>query len=317
MLDLVDIARNQRQAFRDDVVAGLSLARKTLPSRWLYDERGCELFEKITRLREYYPTRTEIAILRRHAEDIAAFAGDNVALLEYGAGAGVKTEILIDALKDPTVYVPIDIAGDFVVRTATRMKSRFPEIETSTVVADFTSEFEIPHSLRAERRVAFFPGSTIGNLDATQTNLFLQRVRRHVGERGKAIIGFDLKKDLSILLPAYDDCEGVTAAFNRNLLDRINRQLGGTFRLNRFAHEARWNAAESAVEMHLVSHGDQTARCDGRVFQFTDGETIHTESSRKYDLDTFAELVGDNGWTVSAVWTDPEAYFAIVGMEAR
>jgi dimethylhistidine N-methyltransferase len=317
MLDIVNISGNQRQAFHDDVVAGLSRRSKTLPSRWLYDDRGSELFEMITRLEEYYPTRTEIAILRRHGADIAAFAGRNVALLEYGAGAGIKTEILIAALDAPQVYVPIDIAGDFVLHTAARMQSRFPRIETATVIADFTAEFDIPQSLPLGHRVAFFPGSTIGNLDPDETGAFLRQVRRHVGPGGKAIIGFDLKKDLDVLLPAYDDRAGVTAAFNLNLLARINRQLGGNFDLERFAHEARWNDAQSAVEMHLVSQGHQSVRVDGFTFAFGDGESIHTESSRKYDLASFAGLMEDNHWRVSAVWTDPRAYFAVVGLDAR
>ena len=317
MLDIVDFTPDQRKSFREDVVAGLSREGKTLPSRWLYDEYGSALFEKITQLEEYYPTRTEIAILRRHAAEIAAFAGRNVTLLEYGAGAGVKTEILIGALEAPQVYVPIDIAGEFVVRTAARMQSRFPRIETATVIADFTAEFEIPQSLSDEHRVAFFPGSTIGNLDAAETDAFLQQVRRHVGPEGKAIIGIDLKKDMSILLPAYDDREGVTAAFNLNLLARINRQLRGTFKLSRFAHEARWNENEWAVEMHLVSRGRQRVAVDGQDFAFADGETIHTESSRKYDLPGFARLAARNQWSVSAVWTDPRRYFAVVGLDAR
>jgi dimethylhistidine N-methyltransferase len=316
MLDHVDAKIRQREALRADAIAGLSQSQKTLPSRWLYDDRGCELFEAITRLAEYYPTRTETAILRAHAGEIAAFVGDNATLLEYGAGAGIKTEILIDALETPRLYVPIDIAADFLELTAARMRDRFPDVETLPIVADFTSDFEIPRFVPEGARAAFFPGSTIGNLDGAQTSAFLRRIRRHAGAQGRAIIGVDLRKDLQVLLPAYDDREGVTAQFNLNLLARINRELGGDFALGQFAHEARWNEAESAVEMHLVSQAAQTATLDGRPIAFRAGETIHTESSRKYGLRGFAEIAGANGWTAEPVWRDPDGLFAVFGLRA-
>jgi dimethylhistidine N-methyltransferase len=316
MLELASRQTRQLEAFRADVLHGLSQIRKTLPSRWLYDNRGCELFEEITWLDEYYPTRTETAILRDNAADISDFCGERVVLLEYGAGAGIKTEILIDALDRPRLYVPIDIAGDFLEETVGRMRMRFPNLETLPVVADFTSDFDLPRSVPGSHRCAFFPGSTIGNLDARETRRFLARVRGHVNWRGAAVIGVDLKKDVATLLAAYDDRKGVTAAFNLNMLARINRELGGNFSLDRFAHQARWNETESAIEMHLVSLWEQVVTVCGQAFAFRPQETIHTESSRKYDIRGFMEMVEDDRWRVSAIWSDADRRFAIFGLDA-
>jgi len=316
MLDRVDLKTLQREAFRADVVGGLSRPRKTLPSRWLYDDRGSELFEDITRLDEYYPTRTETGILREYAADIASFIGADAVLFEYGAGAGIKTEILIDALQAPRMYVPIDIAGDFLDQTIARMRARYPQLETRGVIADFTTDFALPADLPRMHRAGFFPGSTIGNLDEAETLSFLRRMRRHVGKNGSAVIGADMKKNLDTLLAAYDDREGVTAAFNVNLLARVNRELDGEFPLDRFVHEARWNASESAVEMHLISLDARTVRVDGRRFAFEAGETIHTESSRKYDERSIADLAARSGWRVAACWSDSERRFAVFGLEA-
>ncbi len=311
MLELVYPKTRQLDSFRADVLAGLSRPQRTLPARWLYDDRGCELFEAITRLEEYYPTRTETAILRSNAPQIANFCGPGAVLLEYGAGAGLKTEIVLDALDGPALYVPIDIATDFLEQTAARMRDRFPRLKVHPIATDFTSDFEIPAHVPANGRVAFFPGSTIGNLDTAEASAFLQRMRGHVGPGGRAIIGADLNKDVQSLIAAYDDCEGVTAAFNVNLLARINRELSGNFMLARFAHEARWNEAESAVEMHLVSLEKQTVTIGDRSFTFKNGETIHTESSRKYSVESFSQLATRSGWRVDATLSDPERRFAI------
>jgi len=300
--------------FRDDVLEGLSRPSKTLPSRWLYDDRGSELFEEITRLPEYYPTRTETRILRDRSQDIGAFCGANRTVLEYGAGAGIKTEILIQALINPRLYVPVDIASEVLHQTTVRFRSLFPELATRPVTADFTAEFELPEWVPLPNRVAFFPGSTIGNLNAREVAAFLRRMRSHVGSGGKALIGVDVVKPLHILLPAYDDAAGVTARFNLNLLTRINRELGGNFRLDHFAHAARWNESEAAVEMHLVSLAPQTVAIAGREFEFQAAESIHTESSRKYDIPGFSSLVERNGWRVERIWTDPAGQFAIFGL---
>lgn len=316
MLDRVHPHAAQREAFRADVINGLSRTPKTLPSRWLYDDRGSELFEQITRLPEYYPTRTETAILTGHAAALADFAGEGATLVEYGAGAGVKTEILLAALDRPAAYVPVDIAGDFLFAAAARIESRFPSLDVRPVVADFTDDFDLPDDLpQAGRRVGFFPGSTIGNLSTSEAVSFLKQVRRHAGEGGRAIIGADLKKALPVLLDAYDDAAGVTAAFDLNLLARANRELGATFDLAGFVHQARWNEAVSAVEMHLSSRRQQTVTVDGRSFDFAQGETIHTESSRKYSVDAFATLADRAGWSVTARWLDDDGLFAVFGLE--
>jgi L-histidine N-alpha-methyltransferase len=314
MFDSLSYRTEQREAFRADVLSGLSQSQKTLPSRWLYDDRGSELFEEITRLEEYYPTRTETAILSEHAREIADFCGPKTVLLEYGAGAGVKTEILIRALKAPRLYVPIDIAGDFLEQTVARFQQRFSELRVQPVVSDFTADFPLPAWIPEGRRVAFFPGSTIGNLSAVEAGAFLQRLRRQVGQDGAALIGVDLKKDLNVLQAAYDDRRGVTAEFDLNLLLRINRELEGDFVPAWFQHSARWNSAESAMEMHLVSTVGQSVHLGGRTFEFKAGETIHTESSRKYEVKAFKELAAQHGWRTERLWTDERCYFAVFGL---
>jgi dimethylhistidine N-methyltransferase len=313
MLD-VNTRFQQSEAFQADVVVGLAQSPKTLPSRWLYDDRGCDLFEEITRLDEYYPTRTETAILREQAKEIADFCGERVTLLEFGAGAGVKTEILLNALRAPRLYVPIDIAGDFLDLTVARIARQFPHLPAKPIVADFTSPFALPGWVPSAQRVAFFPGSTIGNLDAGEVATFLQRLRSQVGFSGKAIIGVDLKKALGVLIPAYDDREGVTARFNLNLLTRINRELDADFVLEQFRHAARWNEVESAIEMHLESLVNQSVVVSGVGFDFDAGETIHTESSRKYSVRGFSSVAQDNGWRVERVWRDQHGYFTIFGL---
>lgn len=317
MLDLVESKLSQHEAFRADVRAGLSQRQKTLPSRWLYDQRGSELFEEITRLDEYYLTRTETAILRAHAEEIAALCGDGVVLLEYGAGAAIKSEILIDALQAPRLYAPIDIAADFLAETIERFRDRFPDLPVRPIITDFTADFDIPADVLARPRAAFFPGSTLGNLGPSDAAALLRRMREHVGRGGKAIIGVDLRKDVETLIAAYDDKRGVTAEFNLNLLRRINRELEGDFALEAFAHEARWNERESAIEMHLVSLKPQTVSVGGSSFAFAQGETIHTETCRKFDVDGFARAAQRSGWRVDKLWSDPAQLFAVFGLSAE
>ncbi len=317
MLDTVDTRLLLPEAFRLDVIEGLRRQPKQLPSRWLYDDAGSALFEDITRLPEYYPTRTETAILGDHAEAIAAHVGADAVLVEYGAGAGVKTRLVLDALQRPRAYVPVDIAGDFLSATATELSARYPALAVQPVVADFTNDFHLPDDLPAGPRTAFFPGSTIGNLDVAQATALLQRMRRHVQAGrapGRAVIGFDLVKDLGTLLRAYDDAAGVTAAFNLNLLRRVNRELDATLPLDAFTHEVRWNPGEHAVEMHLHCTRDLDAAVDGEPIRFRAGETIHTESSRKYDPERIAALVQAAGWRLDRLWTDPARQFAVVGL---
>jgi len=317
MLDLVESKLSQHEAFRADVLAGLSHRQKTLPSRWLYDQRGSELFEEITRLDEYYLTRTETAILRRHAEEMAALCGERVVLLEYGAGAAIKSEILIDALRAPRMYAPIDIAADFLAETVERFRDRFPDLTTRPIITDFTADFDIPADVPARPRTAFFPGSTLGNLLPSDACALLRRMREHVGSSGKAIVGVDLRKDIQTLIAAYDDRRGVTAEFNLNLLVRINRELDGDFALDAFAHEARWNERESAIEMHIVSLKPQAVSVAGRSFVFAEGETIHTETCRKFDVAGFAHSAQRSGWRVGRLWSDPDELFAVFGLSAE
>ena len=309
-----DYRLSQPELFRHDVLVGLSQSHKSLPCRWLYDERGSELFEQITQLEEYYPTRVETGILRSNAAEIAGFVGKGATLIEYGAGAGIKTEILIAALEAPRLYVPVDISGDFLDHAVISLRHRFPNIGIWPIVADFTEDFEIPAGIPVKARSAFFPGSTIGNLDHADTVSFLRRVRRHVGPKGTAVIGADLTKDVKVLRAAYNDREGVTAEFNLNLLARINRELDGDFRLDRFVHEARWNGANSAIEMHLVSTQAQSAVVDGQSFDFAAGESIHTETSRKYGIKTLSAIVESAGWYIEEMWTDPRQSFGVFGL---
>src|SRR6202012_363617 len=220
-----DYRLSQPELFRQDVIAGLSQRRKTLPCRWLYDERGSELFEQITHLEEYYPTRVETGILRANSAEIAAFVGKGASLIEYGAGAGIKTEILIAALQAPRLYVPIDISGDYLDQAVISLRHRFPDIRIWPIVADFTADFDIPAAIPLKGRSAFFPGSTIGNLDHAETVSFLRRIHRHVGTKGTVVIGADLTKDVKVLRAAYNDRQGVTAAFNMKLIARRNREL--------------------------------------------------------------------------------------------
>jgi dimethylhistidine N-methyltransferase len=301
-------------AFARDVVGGLSADVKTLPSRWLYDERGSTLFEEITRQDEYYLTRAETSILRERQSDIADFVESGAILIEYGAGAGVKTELVLAGLRDPRGYVPIDIADAFLAETSKRIASRFPSLWVRPIEHNFLDVFEVPFDGSGGGRTGFFPGSTMGNLNASEAKTLLMQMGRHLGYNGRAIIGVDLQKNVDTLLRAYDDSAGVTAAFNLNLLERINAELGGDFRLEQFKHVARWNEIEKAVEMHLVSLCDQRVTLCGRTFNFRTLETIHTESSRKYTAESFERLARSGGWKVAEVWQDADGLFGLFGL---
>jgi dimethylhistidine N-methyltransferase len=305
-----DIVEN---AFAQDVVRGLSAEGKTLPSRWLYDERGSALFEEITKLDEYYLTRAETSILRERQKDIADFVGSDAILVEYGAGAGIKTELMLAGLRDPSGYMPIDIAEAFLLETSKRIASRFPSLWVRPIERNFLDVFELPFD-GCGGRTGFFPGSTMGNLNTIEAQSLLSQMGRHLGVDGRAIIGVDLQKNVDTLLRAYDDSAGVTAAFNLNLLERINTELGGDFRSEQFKHVARWNDIEKAVEMHLVSLCDQRATLCGRTFHFRTSETIHTESSRKYTADSFERLARSGGWRVAEAWQDADGLFGLFGL---
>lgn len=296
-----------------DVLEGLSRPQKAIPSRWLYDRRGSQLFEEITQLEEYYPTRTETAIFKAHAGEIAEALGPGAVLVEYGAGALVKTRILLDAMQAPGGYVPIDISGPFLKEAAKDLDADYPGLSVFPVVADFTRPVDVSGAPgKPDQRVGFFPGSTIGNLDNEQIIDFFRAARQSLGPQARFILGADRKKDTSILIPAYDDAEGVTAAFNLNLLTRINRELGADFDETGFAHEARWNEAASRVEMHLVARRAMEVSVCGEEFSFESGETIHTEISRKFELGALDRLLEASGWRRLKTWTDWRGYFAVM-----
>ena len=298
--------------FRREVWTGLSFPQKTLPCKYFYDERGSALFEAICELPEYYPTRTELSIMEAHAAAMAALLGDRCLLVEYGSGSSRKTRLLLDHLRAAAGYVPIDISRAALTESARSLAASYPRLEVLPVCADYTESFELPRSRVAPTlRGVYFPGSTIGNFTPPQAQRFLARMARVAGPRGALLVGVDLRKDRATLERAYDDRAGVTAAFNLNLLVRINRELDGDFDLGRFRHQARWNDRAGRIEMHLVSTVAQTVRVAGRPFWFNAGDTIHTENSYKYDLANFAALAAGVGLGVREVWTDAAHRFSV------
>jgi len=316
----IDLARDlapDTATFCADVLHGLAQEPKTLPCKYLYDARGSALFEEICALPEYYLTRAELRILLDHAQEIGARLGPRCLLVEYGAGAGVKTRLLLDALPSPAAYVPVDISREMLVQTAAKLTRNFPGLEVCPVCADYTADHVLPAPRRrARRRAAYFPGSTIGNLDPEMAREFLAQVRRTVGPDGALIIGVDLRKDPAILERAYDDPAGVTAAFNLNLLRRLQRELGARLDPGGFRHRAVWNAGAGRMEMHLESRRTQAIAVAGQVFPLGAGETIHTENSHKYSLPDFADLARDAGWRPVAAWLDPDRLFSVHQLES-
>ena len=306
-------------SFREDVIAGLSLPQKALPPKYFYDAKGSRLFEAICRLREYYPTRSELALMRAHLGAIARFArrrgGPAGTLIEYGSGASVKSRLLIEALR-PSAYIPVDISADALRHAAAKLQRLFPWLGIRAVHGDFSQPLKIPVAQARGRRVVYFPGSTIGNLTPEEAHAFLRMTRGQVGPQGAMLVGVDLKKDANVLHAAYNDAEGVTAAFNLNLLARINRQLGADFNLRRFGHYAYYNAALGRIEMHLVSLVPQTVNVGKFRFSFDAGESIHTENSYKYSIDGFRALAASAGFRGGRVWLDPKGMFSLHGLIA-
>ena len=301
---------------RDEVLRGLLSSPKTLPPKLFYDSFGAELFERITTLPEYYLTRAELEILYAHVGEIAELAGPHTALVEYGSGAGVKVRLLLDTLHDPAAYVPIDISGAQLARVAGDIAAQYPRVAVRPLCADYTRPFQLPRLPSGTRRLAFFPGSTIGNFHPTEAAAFLHRIRRTVGPDGALVLGVDRRKDSATLDAAYDDAAGVTAAFNLNMLRRLNRELGADFDLERFAHRAFFNPEASRVEMHLVSLDRQTVRIGGDRITFDAGETIWTESSYKYDEAAFEALVTSAGFRITRLWTDADERFWVAYLDA-
>ncbi|MCJ2021106.1 L-histidine N(alpha)-methyltransferase [Methylobacterium sp. E-065] len=298
-------------AFLDDVREGLSRPQKALSPKYFYDAAGSDLFEKITRLPEYYPTRTEIGILDGRGPEIAALLPAGAALVEFGSGSTVKLRRLLRHLDKLAAYVPVDVSGEFLRAQAETLSADFPHLRVEPVVADFTRDFDLPESLAGLPRAGFFPGSTIGNFEPEEAEALLARFGRILGSGAHMIVGVDLVKDAGTLESAYDDAEGVTAAFNLNLLTRINRELGGGFDLDTFTHRAVFNPQASRIEMHLVARDAQDVAIGSDTFAFAAGETIHTESSYKYTVETFRALAERAGWRWIQVWTDADGLFSV------
>lgn len=299
--------------FRDDVLSGLARPAKALAPRYFYDARGSELFEQICELPEYYPTRTELAMMQADAPDMARLLGPDCLLIEYGAGSGRKTRLLIEALS-PRGYVAIDISRSALTQCAAALAANYPKVKIAAVCADYARPFDMPlsdGSVQARRRVIYFPGSTIGNFTREEAAAFLRHALKLAGAGGAMLVGVDLKKDKARLHAAYNDAQGVTAAFNLNLLTRINRELGGDFDVTAFAHHAFYDETQGRIEMHLRSLREQSVNVAGRRFDFRAGETIHTENSCKYTVEEFQHLARGAGFAPAHYWLDAERLFAI------
>ena len=297
-------------AFAGDVIEGLAQQPKMLLPKYFYDEAGSHLFEQITRLPEYYPTRVELGLLRDRAAEFAAIIPKNAALIEFGAGAATKARLLFEPCAI-AAYVPVDISGDFLNAQARELRAELPHLAVHPVTADITTAFPLPAAVKGMPKVGFFPGSTLGNFDPPDAQAFLESARGILGAGALMLIGIDLEKDEDILHAAYNDAAGVTARFNLNVLTRINRELGGDFDLSAFTHRAIYNRDLHRIEMHLISTKAQTVRLFGNSFDFRAGESIHTESSYKYSIARFSSLAQSAGWTVQKSWTDAQQMFSV------
>ena len=297
---------------RSEVLAGLNSSQKTLPAKYFYDERGSRLFEEITHLPEYYLTRTEIGLLREYADEIAEIIGRGSVLLEYGSGASIKIRLLLEALR-PQCYVPMDISREFLIASASRLLDDYEWLNIYAACVDYSQNIALPDQLlNAGTKMAFFPGSSMGNFTPEQASDFLCRVRSTLGDGGYFLLGVDLLKDESILQAAYDDSQGVTAAFNKNVLRHLNRTLDGQFNEDRFEHKIVVNHLLSRVEMHLVSSIDQMVNIAGNTIALRSGETIHTENSYKYRLEHLIDMAGSCGFECTNIWTDSNEYYALI-----
>lgn len=302
-------------AFRADVLAGLAEDQKAIPARWFYDDAGSALFENITQLPEYYPTRAETEILTDRAAEIADLIGEGRAVVEFGSGSSVKTPLLLSACR-PSAYVPLDISGDFLRASAAALADKFPGLPVHPVEADFMRRVELPAEVAELPKLGFFPGSTIGNMIARTATDLLRSMKDTLGEGALLLIGMDLVKDEDVLLAAYDDAAGVTARFNLNLAHRVNRELGGDIPVDKLRHEARWNDTFARIEMHLVACEDMSFTVSGQRFAMAAGESIHTENSHKFTKRSSQLLLAAGGWEPRARWTDAAKRFSLVLAEA-
>ena len=317
---MVAVARSRRPSpqredlppFAADVIEGLSATPKRIPAKYFYDQRGSDLFERITEQPEYYPTRCEMEVLRDKATEIAALIPENAAVVEFGSGSNKKARLLLAAAPHITAYVPVDISAEMLEAEAAELRADFPGLTVLPVAADFCYPFDLPEAARnAPLRVGFFPGSTIGNFEPHEAAAFLRNAGKMLGTGAKIVIGADLVKPVEILNAAYNDAAGVTAEFNMNLLVRMNRELGANFRMECFEHHAFFNRERSRIEMHLASLKRQKVRVAGETFDFRAGETIHTENSYKYSVDSLRALARGVGWLPDGVWTDAKGYFSV------
>jgi len=315
-VDFAQLFEPRGHGFAADVLDGLSRAEKRLSCLYFYDAVGSELFDEITRLPDYYPTRVETDILSLHGEEMLDGAGEDAALVEFGSGSSRKTEILLERAPRLALYAPIDVCASALEKARARLSARFPRLRVSPIVADFSRPVALPDDLARRRRIGFFPGSTIGNFAPEEARGLLLAMRILLGPGGRLIVGVDLKKEPSRFIAAYNDAHGVTAAFNLNLLARINRELGGGFDLSGFGHQAIYDEREGRVEMRLVSRRRQTATIGGRDFAFSRGEAIHTEDCYKYAVDEFRAAASGAGWAPGRVWTDADALFSVHELRA-
>ncbi len=297
--------------FATDVLKGLKSTPKAIPPKYFYDAVGSLLFERITELPEYYPTRCEIRILEDNAAAIAGIIRPGSALVEFGSGSSRKTRILLGAAPTLAAYVPVDICGEILEQEAAHLRAEFPQLTVLPVTADFTQPFDLPAAIAPLPRVGFFPGSTIGNFEPHEAAAFLRHAGRMLSRDAILIVGIDLVKDPDVLNAAYNDAAGITEKFNLNLLARINRELDADFNLDTFEHHAFYNRERHRIEMHLASSKRQKVRVRGETIDFRAGETIHTENSYKYTADSFGALARGTGWTPLSVWTDPDRYFCV------
>lgn len=315
--DVSMLSAAETERFRAEVLRGLRRPVKELPCKYFYDETGSRLFEEICDLEEYYLTRTELEMMHQHAAEMAALLGRDCLLVEFGSGSSLKTRLLLDHLPRPAGYVPVDVSCDYLLRSAQKIAARYPGLEVLPLCADFTAELRLPEPSRPPaRRVVYFPGSTLGNFGPPEALALLARIAGLCGPGGGLLLGVDLQKDVRLLEPAYNDRRGVTAAFNLNLLARINRELGADFRLDAFRHRAFYNGQLGCIEMHLVSLRTQRVRIGDEVISFAEGESIRTEYSYKYNVEELREWVPRAGLRVERVWLDAQKLFGVLYLTA-
>lgn len=313
---VIDHERAADPHFKQDVMRCFQSEKRAIPARWLYDYTGSQLFDSITQLPEYYPTRTETALLKQCLDDAALIIGPNRNIIEFGAGSVTKTPLLIEATQ-PAHFIPIDISGDFLRSSVESLQNLFPQLPIIPIEADFMKPVELPQAIGKSHNLGFFPGSTIGNMIPMAASDLLRSMRGTLGDGAMLLIGFDRIKATDVLVAAYDDSAGVTADFNLNLLRRINRELGGTMNVDAFHHLARWNATENRIEMHLQAQSDMEFHIDGDAFSMRKDETIHTENSHKYGIAEAQTLLRSAGWTPLKLWSDSDDYFSVILAEAR